>query len=88
MASVRYEPEAQRDPHELRESLKRRWELSDRLLEKVSRLKHDHSIHGIQRVERKIVAEKAFLESVRNFINYRQRNTSTTPNYTWIIEDI
>ncbi len=47
------------------EPVRRRWELAGRLLEKAARLRRDHVIRGMQRVERKIHAERSFLESVR-----------------------
>ena len=44
--------------------VKQRWELAGRLLQKAIQLKHQAQIRGMQRTERKIKAERAFLESV------------------------
>lgn len=48
----------------LRPTIQQRWELAGRLMQKALELKHGENIRGMQRVERKIRAERAFLESV------------------------
>ena len=47
-----------------RQLIKERIELAGKLLVKAQQLKHGGGIKGIQRIERKIKAEKNFLESV------------------------
>lgn len=47
-----------------RQLIKERIELAGKLLVKAQQLKHGGSIKGFQRIERKIKAEKNFLESV------------------------
>jgi len=49
----------------LKHFIKRQWELAGQLVEKTQQLKQNGHIHGIQRIERKLSAERAFLESVR-----------------------
>ena len=46
----------------LKHFIKQQWELAGQLLEKA--LQQEKHIHGMQRVVRKIRAERAFLESV------------------------
>ena len=47
-----------------RQLIKERIELAGKLLVKAQQLKHGGGIKGFQRIERKIKAEKNFLESV------------------------
>ena len=49
----------------LKHFIQRQWELAGQLVEKTQQLKQNGHIHGIQRIERKLSAERAFLESVR-----------------------
>ena len=49
----------------LRDFIQQQWELTGQLVEKTRQLKQSGHIHGTQRVERKLRAERAFLESVR-----------------------
>lgn len=48
----------------LRHFIQQQWELAGHLLEKALQLKQERHIHGMQRIERKIRAERSFLESV------------------------
>lgn len=48
----------------LKHFIEQQWELAGQLLEKALQLKQEKHIHGMQRVVRKIKAERAFLESV------------------------
>lgn len=56
------EGESARDRSRL---IRERIELAGKLLAKAQHLKHGAGIKGFQRIERKIKAEKNFLESVR-----------------------
>ena len=47
-----------------RQLIKERTELAGKLLVKAQQLKHSGGIKGFQRIERKVKAEKNFLESV------------------------
>ena len=48
-----------------RQLIQERVELAGKLLTKAQKLKHGGGVSGFQRIERKIKAEKSFLESVR-----------------------
>lgn len=52
-----------------RQLIKERIELAGNLLEKAQQLKHGGAIRGFQRIERKIKAEKNFLESVSDTVS-------------------
>lgn len=51
--------------HSRKQLIQERIELAAKLLTKAQQLKHGAGIKGFQRIERKIKAEKTFLESVR-----------------------
>ena len=50
----------------LMKSVKQQHEMAGKLLIKTLELKHGAHVRGIQKLERKIKAEKGFLESVQN----------------------
>ena len=52
-----------------RQLIKERIELAGSLLVKAQQLKHGGAIKGFQRIERKIKAEKNFLESVSSTVS-------------------
>ena len=66
------EGEYSRDRSEL---IRERIELSSKLLAKAQHLKHGAGIKGFQRIERKIKAEKNFLESVRRPLPLKLQET-------------
>ena len=61
-----------------RQLIKERIELAGSLLVKAQQLKHGGAIKGFQRIERKIKAEKNFLESVSS---HYQQSRSYSPKY-------